>query len=370
MRKALLFLIFIVITISCETNDGGYVIKGVIKGENIALKDGIVYIQRSNTKSPFDSTQIRKGRFTFKGKLQMPDRYMVYMKELNYNIPIYLENTEFRVEAHSDNLREATVTGGLNQELSNKTSLKSRSVMKKYNLNHILGELIKADLSPELRSQYSSVVNRANGEMKNFIDSIVTAYPTSFYSLLNLNEVINVGRIDELEKRLESFEKSGEFQGSSYLIKIRETIEKRRVLEPGQTAPDFSLPSSDGSMVSLSQIYKENRFTVLIFWSSWSSESVQFCNKIGENYNFYRSSKVEIVALTVGDIEKNWREKIKSENFSWIHLKDSQQATVTSMYNVQMIPHAIVIDSEGKIIMNNKPVQEIIDYLAENLLHN
>ncbi|MDP3436920.1 MAG: TlpA disulfide reductase family protein [Bacteroidales bacterium] len=367
MRKALLFLIFIVITISCETNDGGYVIKGVIKGEDITLKDGIVYIQRANTKSAFDSTQIRKGRFTFKGKLQMPDKYMIFMKELNYNIPIYLENKEFRVEAFSDNLREATVAGGLNQELSNKTTLKSRSVMKKYNLNHILGELMKAELSAELRSQYSSVVNRANGEMKNFIDSIVTAYPTSFYSLLNLNELVNIGNIKELEKRVESFEKSGEFQGNSYLIKIRETIEKRKLLEPGMVAPDFTLLSLDESPVTFSKIYGNNKFTLLIFWSSWSGESTQFCKDIGVNYNLYRNNGIEMVAVTIGDVERNWRDKIQNENFSWIQLKDSELSDVSSVYNVQLIPHVILVDTEGKIIMNNNPVGEIIDYLADIL---
>ncbi len=370
MKKALLFLIFLVITISCDTNYEGYLIKGVIKGEEIAIKDGIIYIQKANTKSIFDSTQIKKGRFTFKGKLQIPDKYMIFMKELNYNIPIYLENTTFRVEALSHNLREAIVTGGLTQELMNNTTSKSRAVMTKYNLNHILGELLKQDLSDELRSQYSSVVNIANNEMKNFIDSIVGANPTSFYSLLKLNEVVNVGKIEELEKRVESFERSGQFQGNSYLVQIREIIEKRRVLEPGQTAPDFSLLSSEGSMVTLSNIYKDNRFTLLIFWSSWSSESMQFCKKIGEYYSFYRDRGVEIVAITVGDIEKTWREKIKSESFLWIHLKDSEQATVTSMYNVQMIPHSILIDSEGKIIMNNKSAQETIDYLGGNLVHN
>lgn len=369
MKKALLFVIFILITLSCDTNNEGYLIKGVIKGEEIAIKDGIIYIQKANTKSIFDSTQIKKGRFTFKGNLQMPDKYMIFMKELNYNIPIYLENTTFRVEALSHNLREATVTGGITQQLINNTATKSRDIMIKYNLNHILGELMKPDLSEVLRSQYSSVVNSANSEMKNFVDSIVVANPTSFYSLLNLNEVVNVEKIEELEKRVESFERSGQFQGNSYIIKIKEIIEKRRVLEPGNTAPDFSLLSSEGGMVTLSNIYKENRFTLLIFWSSWSSESMQFCKKIGEYYSFYRNRGVEIVALTVGDIERTWREKIKSENFSWIHLKDSQQATVTSMYNVQMIPHAILIDSEGKIIINNRPAQQIIDFLAGNLVN-
>lgn len=370
MKKASLFLISLLFALSCNKSIEGYLIKGVIKGEEIAIKDGMIYIQKANTKSIFDSSQIKNGRFTFKGKLKMPDKYMIFMEELNYNIPIYLENTRFKIEAHSSNLREATVTGGLTQQLMNSTASKSRSIMTKYNLNHILGELMKPDLKEELRSQYSSVVNQANSEMKNFIDSIVTENPTSFYSLLNLNEIANIESIEKLEKRVESFKNSEEFEGNGYLLKIKEIIEKRRGLEPGQTSPDFSLPSSEGSIITLSQIYKQNLFTVLIFWSSWSSESMQFCKEIGEHYSLYRSRGFEIVAITVGDIEKTWIEKIKSENFAWIHLKDSQQATVTSMYNVQMIPHAILIDSEGKIIMNNKPAQQIIDFLAGNLVNN
>jgi thioredoxin-related protein len=77
----------------------------------------------------------------------------------------------------------------------------------------------------------------------------------------------------------------------------------------------------------------------------------------------------EIVAITIGDVERNWREIIRKENFSWIHLKESNQSAVSSVYNVQMIPHVILVDTEGKIIMYNNPVKEIVEYLAENLQH-
>ncbi|PKP06704.1 MAG: hypothetical protein CVU10_03875 [Bacteroidetes bacterium HGW-Bacteroidetes-5] len=369
MRKALLFLFFIVVIISCKTNDEGYEVKGVIKGEDMALKDGVVYIQKANTKSVFDSTVIKRGRFKFFGKLEMPDKYLIFMKELNYNIPIYLENTKFRIEALSENLREATVTGGQTQDLMNKTASKSQSVMTKYNLNYVLGELVKPDTDDKLRAKYSSIVNSANREMKSFSDSLIAANPTSFYSLLNLYELVNVGDIEELQNRLEIFENSSKYKGSSYLIKIRETIEKRKLLEPGRVAPDFTLLSLDESPITFSKIYEKNKFTILIFWSSWSRESTQFCIDIGINYNLYRKNGIEIVAITIGDVERNWREIIRKENFSWIQLKENNQSAVSSVYNVQMIPHTILVDTEGKIIMNNNSVKEIVEYLEDNLQH-
>ncbi len=370
MRKALLFLIFIAIVFGCNTTEEGYLIKGVIKGDDIPLKNGVIYIQKANTKSVFDSTVIKNGRFRFKGKLLMPDRYMIFMKELNHNIPIYLENTEFRVEAFSDRLREANVIGGETQDLMNKTASKSRSVMTKYNLNHILGELIKTDLSEELRGGYVSVVNRANNEMKSFIDSIVASNPTSFYALLNLNEVVNVAKIEQVQMRVENFVTSGKFEGNSYLIKIKEILEKRKVLEPGKVAPDFTLLSLNDSMVTFSKIYRSNNFTILIFWSSWSNESIQFCKEIADNYTLFQRRGVEIVGITVGDVQKNWEEKIRDENFSWLQLKDSKEVSVTSLYNVQMIPRAILVNREGKIIMNNNPAKEILNYLVRNRSNN
>ena len=73
MKRYLLILLTICAFVSCAKKEEGF----VINGELANTSEGMIYLKSFRNKMFFnvDSTQIVNGKFTFKGKVDMPSLY-------------------------------------------------------------------------------------------------------------------------------------------------------------------------------------------------------------------------------------------------------------------------------------------------------
>jgi peroxiredoxin len=118
-------------------------------------------------------------------------------------------------------------------------------------------------------------------------------------------------------------------------------------IKQGATAPNFSLNSVDGKVVSLSE-YRD-RVVVLIYWKADLDRS-HLALKDGQDiYMRYKDKDVQVLGFTAG-----------TENFEVVNqilidlaidfpvLKDSNRQ-VYEDYGIQVYPTTVIIDSKGKI---------------------
>ncbi len=365
MRGIFILSIVFFISISCSNSENGYIIKGVIDGSEEVLNEGKIYmLKQSQSRVYLDSAILRRGKFLFEGYIESPDKYVLYIEGLSYNIPIYLENAKFRIRAKSANLREAEVIGGETQSLINMSSSKSREVMNKYNLNTVLTELMNEKITGDRREQNRDILERANAEMKHFTDSLIAENPCSNFALLNLLEIANILPLSVIEERFKLLKDCPTNRLNDNLNKVSSIIEIRRELEPGEVAPGFNIIIEGKSLKPLYDVVANNEFTLLFFWASWNHESVEIAKALRERYRHFLKMGVDIIAVSVNDIDSKRDEVIREERFEWINIKDKDLQNQLEKYNIITIPHIFLLDSRGIIISNNLKITEIDTYLG------
>ena len=119
-------------------------------------------------------------------------------------------------------------------------------------------------------------------------------------------------------------------------------------LQPGQAAPDFTLPDLDGQLVSLSQF--KGQVVLLDFWASWCVPCINdlpYLRKVKEKTADWPVVFVNI-SLDVDEIA--WREAIDKHEIKGVHVRAGSGSDVAKSYQVMGIPSYYLVDSQGLIV--------------------
>lgn len=116
----------------------------------------------------------------------------------------------------------------------------------------------------------------------------------------------------------------------------------------GADAPRFTLKSSDGGELSLTDI--TDKYIVLDFWGTWCGWCVAGFPKMKEYYERYRG-KVEFIGINCGDPEQKWLETVKKEGLPWKNVIENRDAKdkISVLYPVLAYPTKVIIDKDYKI---------------------
>ena len=132
-------------------------------------------------------------------------------------------------------------------------------------------------------------------------------------------------------------------------------VEPRRMLEPMESTPAFTVRTLDGATLRSSDFKKTN--TLLFFWSSGNPFCVSLIQKIIAAKEQYGS--LRIVGMSLDKDEKSLREYIKKEDLpgQHIHIKDFK-SEICDAFGVISIPSVWLIDRNGKIIVTDREFRD------------
>ncbi|MDD4214088.1 MAG: TlpA disulfide reductase family protein, partial [Bacteroidales bacterium] len=135
----------------------------------------------------------------------------------------------------------------------------------------------------------------------------------------------------------------------------------------GSVAPDFTLPDSAGIKISLSSL--RGKYVLVDFWASWCGPCKKELPNLIKLYKDFKSSKFEILGVSLDKTRAAWVGAIRSEKLSWIHVSDLKywQSEVVPLYHITGIPHMILLDPEGKIIAKNLRGEELYHTIKDIL---
>jgi tetratricopeptide (TPR) repeat protein len=118
-------------------------------------------------------------------------------------------------------------------------------------------------------------------------------------------------------------------------------------IKQGATAPDFSLYSVDGKVVSLSE-YRD-RVVVLIYWMAGLDRSHLALNDGQDIYMRYKDKDVQVLGLTAGTEDFEVVSQILRDlAIDFPVLKDSNRQ-VFGDYGIRVYPSTIIINKSGKV---------------------
>jgi peroxiredoxin/predicted negative regulator of RcsB-dependent stress response len=119
-------------------------------------------------------------------------------------------------------------------------------------------------------------------------------------------------------------------------------------ISAGETAPDFSLTSIDGNILSLSE-YKDH-VVVLIYWRTGQKRSILAIKDGNDILEKFERKNVKVIGI-IADSESQEDAKgvIKENGINYPVVVDSDRQ-LFSNYGIRVYPTTVIIDKEGKFV--------------------
>ena len=109
--------------------------------------------------------------------------------------------------------------------------------------------------------------------------------------------------------------------------------------------PSLKLKNLDGKEVDLNASFTKNKLTVVSFWATWCSPCKKELDAMNELYPSWQKDGIEVIAITIDDIQQLNKVKPLAQQKKWNANKESMRTL-----NFQSIPQTFVVDKNGNIL--------------------
>lgn len=125
---------------------------------------------------------------------------------------------------------------------------------------------------------------------------------------------------------------------------------------------DFTLKNKNGVKSTLSEIIKNNKFTILDFWWSNCSPCRKFNKESEPIYSKLKKNKIEIIGINIDTDPSIWKKVSKEDRIKWIDLYAGPNSDIQIAYKAYSFPTKIVIDNEYNIVnFEFKKAEELLN---------
>jgi thiol-disulfide isomerase/thioredoxin len=141
----------------------------------------------------------------------------------------------------------------------------------------------------------------------------------------------------------------------SDVASLQKPVEVRPMLEPGTTAPAFTVETPEGKPLSLADF--KGKVVILDFWATWCGPCLSSMPGLEKLYQKVKHQNVEVLSLNVYDDKDSFDEWIAANrgtkyNFTFAFdpaEKGSAESVAGQKYNVPGLPTLYLIDREGMV---------------------
>jgi len=122
-------------------------------------------------------------------------------------------------------------------------------------------------------------------------------------------------------------------------------------LKIGDKAPDFTLKSTEGKEINLSDI-QGNKGAIVIFTCNHCPFSVAYEDRIIALHNKFKSLGYPVIAINPNDSKrvpeesfKHMKKRAKEKSFPFVYLQDESQE-IAKAYGASRTPHVFIVQKE------------------------
>lgn len=352
-----------------------YTVKGSLDGELdspatvylLEIKDQMVIVR--------DSTILDKGKFAFKGDI---DTIIGVQLALNregtgYELAteykgLFLEQGAINVTGSNGSLREATISGTLNNDaalrLDTEVSLPLREMraelakkQEQATPEMLEDDVFKADLAAA-EEQYLTHGTKLTGDF-------IEANPDVIVSLRQLMGIAGI----ETNERVESLYNnlSTELKQSPFGQELAAKISRLKLFEVGGILPELTLPDTSGQPISSSDF--KGQYLLVDLWAAWCAPCRRENPNLVALYNKYHDKSFNILGISLDDSREEWLAAIQKDGLTWPQVSDLKrwQSEAIAHFGISSIPTNYLIDPSGKIIARDLHGQALRNKLEELL---
>lgn len=146
--------------------------------------------------------------------------------------------------------------------------------------------------------------------------------------------------------------------------KLKAQVLSKGLSEPiklGWLAPDFTSKTPEKKVVSLHEVTKKNKLTLVDFWGSWCVPCRKEIPNLKRVYEDFHAKGFEILAVAFEHKEESWIKALKEENMPWVQVSQikGRDEEASLLFDVNGVPASLLIDGEGKIVAIDLPGSRI-----------
>ncbi len=348
-------LSFLFLLGSCGSQENQFVLTGKA---DVADGTKIYVLQADQNNQPFikDSTTVQSNNFKFQGISSTPQISYIQVEGVNGYVLAILENGDIKADLFKDSISKSKVFG----TKSNDDFIKYKSETKFLvdDMNNISYEAQDAimtgdvEIAMELEKEYKSKEREVMLYEWDFIIDNLDSYMSAL--LLEVFMIENKVNKDSIIDVYESF--SNRIKVSDVGKNIADLLRQyENPIEVGETAPDFTAPSINGSDVTLSKEVSQNNVTLLDFWAAWCRPCRVENPNLVRLYKAYNKDGFDIIGVSLDRTKEQWEQAVEDDNLLWTQVSNLNfwNDPIARRYSIRAIPQSFLINKEGVVIGKN-----------------
>lgn len=360
---------------ACGGPDVGYRITGDITGAGNGKAVLNVYGEVRGEFTSTDTVAMTGGKFTFTGDspvVRSAGITIIPDGQEPAGNQLFLENAKITVTGNWADMVEQyhyrslpmTVTGSRNTDLVKRIGNVAEEVAKRpehSDYARLFKQYEEAqnagadrDALGTIRDEMDAFSGKFHADVQREQVQLIVGNPDLPAGAYYLDFLANGMTLAELESTFNAL--SEDVRSSALATPVRNEIEIRKSVQPGQPAPDFTLAQADGTPLTLSDL--RGKVVIIDFWASWCQPCRASNPFMKEFYAKYHDKGVEILGITNDTNHDNWRKAIEEDGLPWLNVADefpvpNTTARVITMYAAPYLPTLILIDQNGAIVAHN-----------------
>ncbi len=321
----------------------------------------VIYLEElsPNGKVLLDSAVLdNKGNFAFEHTAPTLGFYRVKVNEANFAMLVLDSTQKIKITGDFKDIGNTySVEGSPDtkifldfNELGKVIQVRSDSLQRAFQaaMGVIKMDSAKVD---SLNKVFEPVYMAMMGAHQQQVADIVSKNSSSLAALAGIQQLDPDKYLDVYKKTYADL--SAKFPGSKYLAKLQQDINSFGKVTKGGEAPDFTFNTPEGKPLSLSSF--KGKIVLVDFWASWCGPCRKENPNVVRMYKKYHSKGFEILGVSLDEDKDKWISAIKKDGLTWNHVSDLKgwSSQACTLYGIEAIPFAMLLDKEGKIIAKN-----------------
>ena len=182
-----------------------------------------------------------------------------------------------------------------------------------------------------------------------------------------LNKMLDYKNEEGLSYYLNNYA-DGCSDNASFSVNTKNLIESLKNCAPGKKAAELKYPNAEGKLLSLEEICKKNKITLVMFWRSNCSHCEEFHPQLQEIYKKYHEKGLEVYAISIDKEEAPWKNHLSTHQQPWINVLPpmDKRPYLAKHYPSPSTPTLIALDSNMKVISRLIMRSKLENFLEEN----